>query len=127
MARLHRIEPLAFQPLDKAAGTPFLQVCNRNQATDAVDQFGNFAELGQRLLDECGTAAPEKAIEGVTKISRAAMANDGACDMRTPHCPAGGFVQDAFEREVHSEPAEVLNHLLGPPHSIGPAALEERL
>src|SRR5919112_5784638 len=118
MTRLHRVEPLAFEPLDKAAGTPFLQVGNRNQATGAVDQFGNFAELGQRLLDECGTAAAQKAIEGVTKISRAAMANDGACDMRTPHCPAGGFVQDAFEREVHSEASEVLNHLLRPPDPV---------
>jgi hypothetical protein len=127
MARLYRVEPLAFEPLDEASSSPFLQVSNGNQATGSVDQFRDIPELGKCFLHECRTAAAQEAVKRFTQICRPAVADDGACHMGTANCPAGGFLENTLEREIHSKSLQVLNHFLGSAHPIGPAALEKCL
>ena len=98
---------------------------HRDQTAGCMDQLRDGPELGQRLLDECGTPATQKAIERVAQIYGPAVADDGPRNVGPAHRASGRFLKHAFEREVDSQPPEVLDHLLGATHPIGPAALEE--
>jgi hypothetical protein len=122
---LHRVQALSLEPLDEGAGSPLLQVRDRHQAAGRVHQLGNDAELGQRLFHEGGPAPADVAVERVAEIRGAAVPDDGAGHVGPPDRTTGRLVEYAFEREVHPQPLEVLDHLPGSPHPIGPAANQE--
>src|SRR5215203_5658567 len=127
MSGFHRIQALALETLDTAAGSSFFQMRDRDDPANRMHQFDYSTERRQRLLDESRAMPPKITVESISQVAGPAMPDDSSGYMRPAHrCPIR-FAQHVVKRDAYPQTLKVRYHRLSPTHTVSSTTLQKTI
>src|SRR5205814_2877042 len=127
MPHLAPIQPLFLDRPDWPFAAVLAKMGGERERAHAVDEVGHLAQPRQRLLDVRRPAAPEIAPERVVDVRGDAARDEGARHMRSADRAVSPLTQYVRDLDLHAEPLQPGDHLLGAAVPGGPRADEKLL